>query len=50
MIALASSHKMNGDSDTALAVLKSAAREKPEIHKAYVEPLERELEQNRNEL
>ena len=47
MIALASSYKMNGDSDMALTVLRSASEEKPEIYKAYVEPLEREIDENR---
>ena len=47
MIALASSYKMNGDSDMALTVLKSASEEKTEIYKAYVEPLEREIDENR---
>jgi YidC/Oxa1 family membrane protein insertase len=47
MIALASTYKMNGDSDMALTVLKSASEEKPEIYKAYVEPLEREIDENR---
>ena len=47
MIALASSYKMNGDSDMALTVLKSASEEKLEIYKAYVEPLEREIDENR---
>ena len=38
MIALASAYKLNGDFDMALEVLKSAAEEKPEIYRAFIEP------------
>lgn len=51
MIALASAYKLNGDFDMALEVLKSAAEEKPEIYRAFIEPLEQEMAENsRNSL
>lgn len=51
MIALASAYKLNGDFDMALEVLKSAAEEKPEIYRAFIEPLEHEMAENsRNSL
>ena len=51
MIALASAYKLNGDFDMALEVLKSTAEEKPEIYRAFIEPLEHEMAENsRNSL